>query len=210
MSFVKDVIAKYSVGGDADIAICVLPNATVLVATRTAMPLRDAPKPIQEKLFRTASDIATLAYDAMQASGTNIIALDHDHAHYLVIARNEEDGIPLRWNPGKSSPQELATLASKLKESAWTIGKRDVTDVQRPVLEETKPAPLKPSVQVPHQIASKTPEHKDREIQSADMHSPHDTSGHDLADVADEIQRPVRKGPFGETDYRIKNLTRRR
>ena len=210
MSFVKDAIAKYAVGGDADIAICVLPNATVLVATRTAIPLRDAPKIIQEKLFRIASDIATIAYDAIQAHGTNIIALDHDHAHYLIIARAEEDSIPLRWNPGKSSPQELTALAAKLKESAWTIGKRDVTDVQRPVLEETKPAPLKPSTYEPHQAEQKKPERKEREIAGADMHSPTDVSQHDLANVADEIQRPVRKGPFGESDYRIKNLTRRR
>lgn len=205
MSFITDTITKYSVGGDADIAICVLPNASVLVATREAKALHSVPKEVQQKLFRVASDIAILAYEATQAHGTNIISLNHEHAHYLVIARAEEDGLPLRWNPGKATPAEIASLAGRLKDAAWTIGKKDVTEVSRPVLEEPKPSPLPTQTSTP-----KKPDLAEREIEKPGMRAPGDNTGHDLADVASEIQTPARKGPFGETDYRIKNLTRRR
>jgi len=205
VSFVSDAITKYAVGGDEDIAICVLPDASVIVASREPKALADVPKSVQQKLFRVASDIATLAYDAMQAHGTNIIAQSSEHAHYRVIARAEEDGLPLRWTPGKSSPNELASLAGKLKDAAWTIGKKDVTEVSRPVIEETKPAPIAPKHAEP-----KKPEVKEREVEDRSMRAPGNNEGHDLSDVAAEIQRKTKKGPSEETDYRIKNLTRRR
>lgn len=205
MSFVSDAIAKYAVGGDEDIAICVLPDASVIVASKKPANLSELPATVQRKLFAVASEIATLAYDAMQAHGTNVIGSDAGHAHYRVIARNEEDGLPLRWTPGKSSPGELASLAGKLKDAAWTIGKKDVTHVERPVIEEPKPAAITLAKHEP-----KKPEYKEREIEEPGMRAPGDHSGHDLSDVAAEMQRRTKPGPFEEADYRIKNLTRRR
>ena len=206
MTAVTDAIEKHAVGGDADIAICVLPNATVMVASRAAKPLVDLSASVQKKMFRIANEIAILAYEATQAHGTNVLGFDAQHAHYLVVARNEEDGIPLRWNPGKSSPKELTDMANKLKDATWSIGKKDTHDVERPVATETKAAPLRPKPSV----EKNTEEPRLVELERPDMRSPSDRSGHDLSDVASEIQTRVRKGPTDEMDYRIKNLTRKR
>jgi hypothetical protein len=211
VSATRELIAKYRVGGDDDIAVCVLPNATTLIATADGRPLRETSPSVRTKLFRAASDIAMLAYEAMQAHGTNILGRD-DEGYYLVIARTEEDGLPLRWNPGKSSPKELGDLAAKMKDHAWTIGKRDVTDSERPLIEEAKVVALpkttssvtvgKPPVQ--------EPETANNELERADTHPPGGHQDRDLGDVASDVQKNIRKGPVHESDYRIRHLTKRR
>jgi hypothetical protein len=195
---IGDAIARHAVGGDADIAVCVLPDASVLVASREPKPLADLAPDVQRKLLRVANEIAIQAYEVLQAHGTNVIAESAGHAHYRVVARTEEDGLPLRWNPGSSTPKDLADLAGRIREGTWTIGKKDVTHVERPVVEEPKPETIA------------RPEPVERPIADRDMHAPQDTSEHDLGDVAAEMQTRTRRGPYSEMDYRIKNLTRRR
>jgi len=80
-------------------------------------------------LFKITNQISTAVFEAMGATGTNIVVNNGQGAgqtapHVLinVIPRYENDGINLRWNPQKIEEAEMEEIAKKIQEKTANVG----------------------------------------------------------------------------------------
>ncbi|MFH1771121.1 MAG: HIT family protein [archaeon] len=60
-----------------------------------------------EHLFYLASYTATVLFETLGAHGTNMITHEGEEFYIEVIARNENDGLNLQWEPSQVSSEEL-------------------------------------------------------------------------------------------------------
>lgn len=205
MCDVCEWLSKHTVGGDDTIAVIALPDGTAVIATRTHKRLLDETPAVQQAFLRYANEVSIMLYETLQAHGTNVIVDDFDHAHLQVIPRFDNDGLPFTWEGKRTSPAELQTLAKKISDEAWVIGKRGVDEPRtNPVLEA--PLPERIGEPLPEAVPVKKPD----DVKDRNLSPPADITDTDLGDIAHDVQRKIDRGPTEERDYRIRNLTRRR
>lgn len=91
------------------------------------------------QLFWVASFAATGLFEGMGAHGTNILCTEGDEVAVHVLARTQEDGLDLFWEPKKAEPAELETMASRISEQLWYVGKEESSDsnVSKPTTTKT-------------------------------------------------------------------------
>ena len=76
-----------------------------------------------ERLVSTASLASSVAFEALKAKGTNLIICNNkDNVKADIIARNDEDGLDLTWQPIEVSEQEMEEIAKKIKDKCDFIG----------------------------------------------------------------------------------------
>jgi diadenosine tetraphosphate (Ap4A) HIT family hydrolase len=199
------------VGGDEALSIVVPKTAAgaILIIPKQHGSLTELPKQVQEKLLTTASQLSTFIFDNLQVQGTNIIANDEQHGHYIVVGRTENDGLDLRWKPGTTTPAELQETAKRISEETWYIGKE--APKQGPIVEK------KPEKIVQHEVV-KPKVQTTRSNESGPAVSGSSTRGYvdddPDVDTVDEIARDIqikkKKGPKEEHNYLVRQLTRRR
>lgn len=204
------------IGGDEDIAIVVphVAAGAVMIIPKRHATLAELPKALQQKLLVSANSFSALIYEQLQVHGTNIIVKDGEHGMYTVVARKEEDGLDLRWKPGKATQDDLANTAKKIKEETWYIGKQP----------DNKPEEKTKSYEE-HRVEGTLPKVTLQEAPKVSMSRPgfappqsavvppaedDDPNVDTPTEVADRVQTRVKKGPTDEHNYLIKQLTRRR
>lgn len=74
-------------------------------------------------LLTCASLVATALFETMGAHGTNMIIQSGGQLRADVYAREQDDGLGLMWDPSPADQEELAQVASKLKDAFWYVGK---------------------------------------------------------------------------------------
>ena len=75
-----------------------------------------------QSLFWVGNLVASAMFDSLGAIGTNIIASDKDHVFLDVLARFENDGVELKWDPQKVDASDLDSLASRIAEKVGSKG----------------------------------------------------------------------------------------
>jgi len=75
-------------------------------------------------VFTITSYLATAAFEAMNAMGTNIIINNgiRDDVEINVIPRFDGDGLNFQWEMKRASPEKLAEIQKKLKQHTDYIG----------------------------------------------------------------------------------------
>lgn len=97
-------------------------------------------------LFQVSNKIASAAFEAIGAQGTNIfiangVPAGQTVAHFVinVIPRKVNDGINLQWTPKQLSEEEMSTVELKLKEQTKNVSvvkeEKNIAkvDTQKPV-----------------------------------------------------------------------------
>jgi len=70
------------------------------------------------QLFYGASYVATALFELLGAHGTNILLSETiDGVSVDVVARHEQDGLELLWQPTQGNPAELDNIASAIKDT---------------------------------------------------------------------------------------------
>jgi diadenosine tetraphosphate (Ap4A) HIT family hydrolase len=86
-------------------------------------------------IFATANLISRLLFEWLKAEGTNIIANENKQVYVDVLARKENDGVMLHWEPQALTPQQMDDLQSRIKDKAFVVNKK-----RKPVEEPTSSA----------------------------------------------------------------------
>jgi hypothetical protein len=187
------------IGGDEEIAIIVPKKIvpTIHIIPKQHGQLSELPVNTQEKLLATANMLSSFVFDNMQVQGTNILVMDEQHAYYTIVGRTENDGVDFRWQPTKTSPQELSDKAKKISEETWYIGKQE---------KKTRDTP----------VAVHHDDQRIKQIKNAPVHEDTTTHAHEPKlvdeprDVAADIQTKVEPTSKEENNYLLRQLTRRR
>lgn len=121
----------------------------MIVAPKQHYPiLEQVPDFVIDEIFIKANKFSIALFESIGAEGTNIIMANGPaagqvlpHAVWHVIARKQNDGLPLQWQPKKLSDEEMTKAEEKLKAQTGTIG-----NFQR---EPQKPIEIKPPTELP-------------------------------------------------------------
>ena len=105
----------------------------------SAPTLMDLDEDVSNHLFYVASFAATAVFEGMGAQGTNILVREGDAVEVVVVPRMEGDGLDLFWDPERANPQELETVAAKIKDKLFYVGKDAQPDRKRPETKPTRP-----------------------------------------------------------------------
>lgn len=173
--------------GDIVVTLTNYAAPAVLIIPKEHALLEELPRNVQEKLLATANTMSSVIFDQVQVHGTNILTQDREHASYLVVGRMEEDGLELRWKPNKATPTELSSMAGKIKDETWTVGKE--------IRKDNIPAERSPGREM---------------IEEKEMPMQQNKEFEERRQAAKSIQEPVKQGPKEEHNYLIKQLTRKR
>ncbi len=116
-----------------------VPGHVVVTPVQEASHLRDLPPEVVEHLFTVASLTATALFEGLGAQGTNILCVEGDgQVHIDVLARSQDDGLDLFWEPKRADPADLDAVASQVKEQLWYVGKEERTEDKEAVAEEVQ------------------------------------------------------------------------
>ncbi len=103
---------------------------------RPEHPVRDfsqAKGILGEQLFWVSSFSASALFDSIGAHGTNIVISDGSSLVADVVARFQDDGLGLRWDPKPADPGALKDLATTVKDALWYVGKDTSHSSQEPI-----------------------------------------------------------------------------
>lgn len=98
--------------------------------------LSDLDKEEALQLFWTASFAATAVFETLGAQGSNIVLSDNKNIQLNVYARNQDDGLGLRWQPEPGDQAELKQTAKQISEAFWFIGKEEQTTQKQETIQE--------------------------------------------------------------------------
>jgi diadenosine tetraphosphate (Ap4A) HIT family hydrolase len=91
------------------------------------------------QLFWTASFAATGVFETLGAQGSNIVLADGQEVELDVYARNQEDGLGLRWEPQQGDKAELEQVAKQVSEAFWYVGKEDTSQPEEKNVVQDEP-----------------------------------------------------------------------
>ncbi|MFT4326616.1 MAG: hypothetical protein ACMXYK_03895 [Candidatus Woesearchaeota archaeon] len=122
--------------------------------------LKAYPEEALAHLFTVASMSASMLFEGLSATGTNIILNQDETLIVSVVPRFNDDGLGLFWEMKQGDQNKVKAMCEKIKD-ALVIG--DVKDFSKVSLDETQPEVLdeKPSGDVPKKkvnIVDPTPE----------------------------------------------------
>ena len=103
-----------------------------------------------------ANVAASLLFERLQAQGTNIIMNLSKDALIDVLARTENDGLNLLWNPKPADPAQINDTQERIRNKTFLIGKVQVSE-KKEITEE--PLKNEPSPQLPDHPADE--DHED-------------------------------------------------
>ncbi len=112
-----------------------------LISKEHAETMQDLDGKDVEHAWYAASFTATALFENLQAQGTNLIVNTGSemkkggHFHIDVLARYNEDGLNLLWQPKKLGEDEMKKLQAKIKDKCDMIGverkEKEVLDLDR-------------------------------------------------------------------------------
>ncbi len=106
-----------------------------------------------------ANITASLLFERLQAQGTNIIMdLGKDSSSIHVLARSENDGLNLLWQPKPIDPSQLNDIQERIRNKTFFIGKESKSSPKEP--ESAKSVPANAPVHDIHKSGT-TDEHED-------------------------------------------------
>lgn len=151
-------------------AVCVAllsPNTTAVghievIPRKHAEALEELPDDVLAQLFYVASYGASAVYEALGASGTNILCNNgpgsgtKGHVVLHVLPRKENDGISFIWEPKTLSPADFESAQKKIKD------KTDYISLEKKQVQHAAPTPeIVP--EVPQQAPEKPIINKDED-----------------------------------------------
>lgn len=86
-------------------------------------------------LLNASNFCAAMLFEVLGAHGTNII-LNERPVRVDVVARKQDDNLPLLWTPKQLQPAEMTDAETKLHDAAFSIGK----EMEKRETEKTPPA----------------------------------------------------------------------
>jgi histidine triad (HIT) family protein len=101
--------------------------------------LEQTPDFVVAEMFVVANRVAMALFEALGVQGTTMLvqngtgagqSLPHTILH--IVPRNENDGLPLQWQPKQLDEESMSTVEIKLKEESKGVG----------VFESEKPKPI--------------------------------------------------------------------
>jgi len=139
----KEILAepeKYNVFYEDKLVVALLHPEPISLGHILIFPRDEVNDETFLHLFDVSNACATMLFETLGLHGTNIIVHDGENSDsfidnycFEVVGRTSEDGINLLWEPGK--PGDLATVASKIKDKTFFIGKK-VSEVKEVTTEE--------------------------------------------------------------------------
>ncbi|MBI4147856.1 HIT family protein [Candidatus Woesearchaeota archaeon] len=126
----------------------------ILVAPKQHVPiLEQVPDYIINELWVKANKLSIALFESIGAEGTNIVIANGPaagqvlpHAMLNVVARKQNDGLQLQWQPKKLGDEEMAKMEELLKGACGAIGEFQS--------EPQKPIEIKAPVELPEKTES--------------------------------------------------------
>jgi histidine triad (HIT) family protein len=91
--------------------------------------LEQTPDFVVAEMFVVANRVAMALFEALGVQGTTMLVQNGTgagqslpHAIVHIIPRNENDGLPLQWQPKQLDEESMSTVEIKLKEEAKQVG----------------------------------------------------------------------------------------
>ncbi|MBN1274907.1 hypothetical protein JXA12_01265 [Candidatus Woesearchaeota archaeon] len=81
-------------------------------------------------LLSLASFTANALFEQVGASGTNIILTDLEGVRASILARTDDDGLSLQWQPQQLSQEEMDSIAARIKDRCDYIGHEEESQTQ--------------------------------------------------------------------------------
>ncbi len=74
------------------------------------------------ELLSAGSFSSNVLFEALGAQGTNILITEGEGVRVDVLARTEGDGVEFQWEPQQVSPEDMESIATKIKDKCDYIG----------------------------------------------------------------------------------------
>jgi len=101
----------------------------IVVPKQHALILEETPDYVMPELFRVANKLSLTVFESLGVQGTNLLIQNgipagqkNSHMMLHVIPRQQNDNLPLMWQPKQGDEEKLTQLATELAENASRIG----------------------------------------------------------------------------------------